>query len=124
MLLGYWTEEIDKALNKTRTQRLINPILHLSQFTSMYASFNFRNIAMFCIISKVLIYIVSYIFCFCEVIFGSRNIQNHAIDPTNIDKHYLFWIYCSIVLLETFPVCLVGGWVAVWVGWWLDLLKL
>ena len=33
MLLGYWTEEIDKALNKTRTQRLINPILHLSQFT-------------------------------------------------------------------------------------------
>ena len=81
MLLGYWTEEIDKALNKTRTQRLINPILHLSQFTSMYASLNFRNIAMFFIISKVLIYIVSYIFCFCEVIFGSRIFVNHARWP-------------------------------------------
>ena len=67
----------------------------------MYASLNLRNI-MFSIISKVLIYIVSYIFCFCEVIFGSRIILNYAIDPTNIDKHYLFWIYCSIVLLETF----------------------
>ena len=82
----------------------------------MYASLNFRNIAMFSIISKVLIYIVSYFFYFCEVIFGSRNIQNHAIDPTNIDKHYLFRICCSIVLVETFPVCLVVG----SVGGWLD----
>ena len=30
-------------------------------------------------------------------------------DPTNIDKHYLFRIYCSIVLVETFPVCRVAG---------------
>ena len=76
----------------------------------MYANLNFRNITMFSIISKALIYIVSYFFYFCEVIFGSRIIVNHAIDPTNIDEHYLFRIYCSIVLVETFPVCRVGGW--------------
>ena len=52
------------------------------------------------------------IFCFCEVICGSRIILNYVIDPTNIDKHHLFWIYCSMVLSETFPVCRVGGWVA------------
>ena len=113
-----WTEEIDKALNITKDSAysLIIPTWKLSQFTLIYGSLYFRNYAIFSIVSTVLIYIVSYIFCFCEVIFGSRNIQNHAIDPTNIDKHYLFWIYCSIVLLETFPVCRVGG--------WLDLLKL
>ena len=113
-----WTEEIDKALDITKDSAysLIIPTWKLSQFTLMYGSLHFRNYTIFSIVSTVSIYIVSYIFCFCEVIFGSRNIQNHAIDPTNIDKHYLFWIYCSIVLLETFPVCRVAG--------WLDLLKL
>ena len=113
-----WTEDIDKALNKTKDSAyaLVNLISYSSQFTSMYARFNFRYIAIFSIISTVLIYIVSYIFCFCEVIFESRIVLNYSIDPTNINIHYLFWIYCSMVLLETFPVCRVGG--------WLDQLKL
>ena len=107
-----WTKEIDTALNITKDSAFTfnNPILHLSQFTPMYASLRFINIAILSIISKVLIYIVSQIFCFCEVIFGSGIILNHARDPTNIDKDYLFWIYCSIVAVETFPVCRVGDW--------------
>ena len=77
----------------------------------MYTSLCFRNIAIFSIISTVLIFIVSYIFCFCDIIFGSRINLNHAIDPTDIDKQYLFRIHCYIVLVETFPVCQVGGWI-------------
>ena len=113
-----WTEEIDKALNITKDSAysLIIPTWKLSQFTLMYGSLHFRNYAIFSIVSTVSIYIVSYIFCFCEVIFGSRIILNHAIDPNNIYKHYLFWIYCSVLLVETFPVCRVAG--------WLDQLKL
>ena len=82
----------------------------------MYGSLHFRNYAIFSIVSTVSIYIVSYIYCLFEVIFGSRIILNHAIDPTNIDEHYLFRIYCPILLVETFPVCRVAG----WVGGWLD----
>ena len=55
---------------------------------------------------------------------GPRIILNYAIDPTNIDKHYLFWIYCSMVLSETFPVCRVGGWVGGWVAGWVAGLNL
>ena len=56
-----WTEDIDKALNKTKDSAVTfnNPILHLSQFTPMYASLRFINIAILSIISKGLIYIVS-----------------------------------------------------------------
>ena len=113
-----WTEDIDNALNETKdsSYTLINLISYSSQFTSMYARFNFRYIAIFSIISTVLIYIVSYIFCFCEVIFESRIVLNYSIDPTNINIHYWIYIYCSMGLLETFPVCRVGG--------WLDQLKL
>ena len=113
-----WTEDIDKALNKTKDSAyaLVNLISYSSQFTSMYARFNFRYIAIFSIISTVLIYIVSYIFCFCEVIFESRIVLKYSIDPTNINIHYLFWIYCSMVLLETFQMCRVGGWLGGWIN--------
>ena len=58
-----WTKDIDKALNKTKDSAytLIKLISYSSQFTSMYARLHFRNIAIFSIISKVLIYIVAYI---------------------------------------------------------------
>ena len=95
-----WAELSNKTNDSAQT--LITPIFQLFHFIPMYSS----------LISKVLIYIVSYIFCFCEVIFESRIVLNYSIDPTNINIHYLFWIYCSMGLLETFPVCRVGGWVA------------
>ena len=56
-----WTKEIDKALNKTKDLAFTfnNKILYWSQFTPMYASLRFINIAMLSIISKVLVYIGS-----------------------------------------------------------------
>ena len=57
------------------------------------------------------------IFSFSKVIFVFRIILKLAIDLTNIKEHYLFLLYCSIVLVETFPVCRVAGWVGGWINW-------